>query len=64
MPDAMAQPNEEAPNHHDAVTVKGQDGSGTQPLAITLDAAAQLGGGGADPKHPHLFHLASTAGSA
>lgn len=63
MPEAMAQPDEEAANHHDAVTAKGQD-TGAQAVPTSLDAAARLGGGGADPKHPHLFHLASAAGSA
>ncbi len=63
MADESVQPNDEAANHHSAVIAKGQD-TGSQPVATTLDAAGQQGGGGADPKHPHLFHLASTAGSA
>ncbi len=62
MADATAQPDEEAANHHDAVTAKGQDTEGTT-VPITLGAAARQGGGGADPKHPHLFHLAGTASS-
>ena len=58
-----AQPNEEAANRHNAVVVEGQD-SAASPSATSLDAAARQGGGGADPKHPHLFHLASAAASA
>lgn len=60
--EAAVQPNEEAANHHAAVAPKGQD-TGGQPTAATLDQAARQGGGRADPKHPHLFHLAGAAGS-
>ena len=58
-----AQPDSEAANRHAAVVAKGQD-TGGQPKAATLDEAARQGGGGADSKHPHLFHLASAAGSS
>ena len=64
MAEAVAQPNEEAANHHAAAAPKGQDTGSSQAVATTLDVAARQGGGGADPKHPHLFHLASAAGSS
>lgn len=58
--EGAAQPDEAA-HRHAAVVARGQDTHG-QPKADTLDEAARQGGGGADPKHPHLFHLASAAG--
>lgn len=60
--DSAAQPNDDAGVHHAAAVAKGQD-TGDAAAASSLDAAAGRGGGGADPKHPHLFHLASAAGS-
>lgn len=40
--EAMAQPNDEAANHHAALVVKGQD-TGGEPQSTTLDRAAQQG---------------------
>ena len=61
--EGTAQPDSETASRHAAVVAKGQDAGG-QPKAATLDEAARQGGGGANPKHPHLFHLASAAGSS
>ena len=55
--------NKEAASHHATVTCKGPDAGASADAATTLDAARRHGGGGANPKHPHLFHLASAAGS-
>ena len=63
MADVVVHSNQEAANHHTAVTPKGQDTGPSQAVVTTLDEAARQGGGGADPQHPHLFHLASAAGS-
>ena len=60
--EGSVQPNEEAANHHAAVVPKGQN-TDNEAKAASLDEAARQAGGGADPKHPHLFHLASSAGS-
>ncbi len=45
MADAMAQPNEEAANHHIAVTPRGQDTGPSRAAATTLAVAARQGGG-------------------
>ena len=61
--DVVVQPDIEAASRHSAVVAKGQD-TGAAPRATSLDEAARQGGGGADPQHPHLFHLAGAAGSS
>lgn len=56
-------PTGDAAIRHAAISPKGQDSSDAAAVA-TLDDAVHRAGGGADPKHPHLFHLASAAASS
>jgi oxalate decarboxylase len=62
-PDGAARPGGASGAHHTAALIKGKEADGNA-APTGLDAAAGRSGGGADPTHPHLFHLASAASSS